>query len=982
MSEFFLTIVNMSISASWIILAVLLLRLLLKKAPKWITVLLWGIVAVRLICPFTIESVISLIPSAETISPQVLAENPEINTGFPVLNNTINPIIQGSTVTVAPEKSINALKLFVLIFSRVWVIGIAAMLLYTFISYFRVNWKIGTAVLLRDNIFQSENIVSPFVLGIIKPKIYLPFNMNEQEMSHVIAHEQAHIRRKDHWWKPFGFLLLALHWFNPLMWLGYVLLCRDIELACDEKVIKELNTEQKADYSQALLTCSVNRRMIAACPLAFGEVGVKNRVKSVLNYKKPAFWIIIIAIVTSIVVAVCFLTNPATNTLENIEFLNFDARRQNTVSVLVSDGETYTPVGAVNQDLLNELCSIKISKNEISLNRGEDRDKSHTLVLQTAEDTEPTIYSYVEGLHIHFNSTFTSVWVNNSVKPTLSYRVINPQKAKQIYEDIANFAGAEKLTWTYQPMLSFTGHSFKGFLFDFDYTHIEASCTGGEFCNLDVDGQSYGTKMRFENENTVYWTPKEAVIEKIPQKSEVTLEIYNDETQVHKCTIVFECVSRDAASAEFEIYLKVPGGLKMVSSDGRVKLVKQSTISNVGRADGPVNMVVTAEMEQLKSKFPNYFELTTSKGLEVYIWQMAEGSYSCGLLPGKNLNYTQEELWNLHKSSASLDEMRAIIADYMVNGNVPKSNIVIQAIGMPHSSYAYTIDDEYRRKLNELFWSEIPIVENTKYSPIIDTATFDIDGDGKNEQCSLSYGPTSGLFTFILSVSENGKLEYYNIYNGLAGEMSFETTTAGTKLHLIPQGESEPIDYSFSVKDGNIVLTANGENVAYWGEQGVNSKYEPKRISDLNTAIAEVLNEKYRAEKPDGLIHIENYYLLANETASGTPLKGNSGHMEIANVYLLVYHMKYSVNGEHLEEHEGDFVPTAITFAIDKNGEYTLEDYWTPQTGANFEKDVRSKFPGSSATEALNTEKYAEDLIKESWRLANEALQKTKESTN
>lgn len=249
MSEFFLNIVNMSISASWIVLAVLLLRLLLKKAPKWITVLLWGIVAVRLICPFTIESVMSLIPSAETISPQVLIENPEINTGFPILNNTINPIIQESTVTIAPEKSINSLQLFVLIFSKVWVIGIAAMLLYTVISYFKVKWKIGTAVLLRDNIFQSENVVSPFVLGIIKPKIYLPFNMNEQDMEHVIAHENAHIRRKDHWWKPFGFLLLALHWFNPLMWLGYVLLCRDIELACDEKVVKEFNNEQKADYS-------------------------------------------------------------------------------------------------------------------------------------------------------------------------------------------------------------------------------------------------------------------------------------------------------------------------------------------------------------------------------------------------------------------------------------------------------------------------------------------------------------------------------------------------------------------------------------------------------------------------------------------------------------------------------------------------------------------------------------------------------------
>lgn len=974
MSEFFLTIVNMSISASWIVLAVLLLRLLLKKAPKWITVLLWGIVAVRLICPFTIESVMSLIPSAETISPEIMMDRtPEINSGIPILNNTINPVISESFAP-DPATSANPLQLWIPTFAVIWIVGIMGMLLYTLISFIRVKRKVETAVLLRDNIFQSENVISPFVLGIIRPKIYLPFKMNEQDMEHVIAHEEAHIRRKDHWWKPLGFLILTLHWFNPLMWLGYVLLCRDIELACDEKVIKELNTEQKADYSQALLTCSVNRRMIAACPLAFGEVGVKNRVKSVLNYKKPAFWIIIVAIVASIVVAVCFLTNPASNTLENIEFLNFEARRQSTVSVLVSDGETYTSVGAVSEDLLKELCDIKISKNEVSRNRSEDRDKSYTLVLQTAKEVEPTIYSYVEGWHIHFNSSFTSVWVENGVKPTLSYRVINPQKAKQIYEDIANFAGAEKLTWTYHPMLSYTGHSFKAFLFDFDYTHVEAICTKGEFCSLDVEGQPRGTEMRFENGKAVYWTPTEAVIEKVPQKSEVTLAVYNDETQIHKCTVIFECISRDAGSAEFEIYLKVSDGLQMVSFGDGIKLVKQSSISNVGGADGPENVVVTVDMDKLKAKFPNYFNLPTTKGLEVYVWQMAENSYSCGLLSGKNIGYTQEELWDLHKSSATLDEMRAIVADYMVNGGVAKSSIVIQAIGMPHSSYAYTIDDEYRQKLNELFWSEIPIVENTKYSTIIDTATFDIDGDGKNEQCSLSYGPTSGLFTFILSVSENGKLEYYNIYNGLAGEMSFETTTNGTKLHLIPQGESKPIDYSFSVKDGNIVLAANDEDVAYWGEQGINSKYAPKAISDLNTAIAKVLKEKYQAVDPDGLLHIETYYLLANETASGTPLKGNSGHMEIANVYLLVYHMKYSVGGGHLEEVEGGFVPTAMTFIVNENGEYTLDKYWTPQAGTNYENDIRAKFPGESASEALNTEKYAEDLIKESWRLANETL--------
>ena len=313
MSEIFLKIINMSISASYILLAVLLLRLLLKKAPKWITVVLWGIVAVRLVCPFSIESVLSLIPSSEVVSPTIMTDKtPTINTGIPIINSTLNPVISDS-FTPNPGDSANPLQIWIPVLTTIWIIGMVALLIYTVISYAKVKRKIGTAVLLRDNIYQSENVVSPFVLGIIKPKIYLPFNMNENDMEHVVAHEMAHIRRKDHLWKPLGFFLLTLHWFNPLMWLGYVLLCRDIELACDEKVIKELDHDARADYSQALLTCSINRRMIAACPLAFGEVGVKDRVKSVFNYKKPAFWIIIAAVVACVAVAVCFLTNPREN---------------------------------------------------------------------------------------------------------------------------------------------------------------------------------------------------------------------------------------------------------------------------------------------------------------------------------------------------------------------------------------------------------------------------------------------------------------------------------------------------------------------------------------------------------------------------------------------------------------------------------------------------------------------------------------------
>ena len=310
MNELFLKIINMSISASWLVLAVLILRFVLKKAPKWINVLLWGIVAIRLICPFSFESTLSLIPSAETIPLNIgMDTTPTINSGISAINNAVNPIISQSNTPMAGA-SVNLLQITIGIYEYIWIFGMIALALYTAISYWRLHRKVDTAVRYKDNIFQSENVSFPFVLGIIKPRIYLPFKMNGQYLEYVVAHEQAHICRKDHWWKPLGFLLLMIHWFNPLMWLAYVLLCRDIELACDEKVIKELGNEQRGDYTQALVACSVNRRMIAACPLAFGEVSVKERVKSVMNYKKPAFWVIIISVIVCVGVAVCFLTNP------------------------------------------------------------------------------------------------------------------------------------------------------------------------------------------------------------------------------------------------------------------------------------------------------------------------------------------------------------------------------------------------------------------------------------------------------------------------------------------------------------------------------------------------------------------------------------------------------------------------------------------------------------------------------------------------
>ena len=325
MTDLFLKILNMSISAGWLVLVVVFLRFLLKKSPKWINVLLWGMVAIRLVCPISLESVFSLIPSTETVSPEIMLDpTPEIHSGISSVNSIVNPIIAAS-FTPQPLTSANPLQIWIPVASCLWSLGIYILLIYTAVSYLRLRRRVSTAVHLRDNIYQTEQIPSPFVLGILRPRIYLPFALSEEDLPHVIAHEQTHIHRRDHWWKPLGFLLLTIHWFNPLMWLAYILLCRDIELACDEKVIKALGRDQRADYSQALLKCSVSRKMITACPLAFGEVGVKQRVKNVLNYKKPAFWVILVSVIICILVAVCFLTDPVAKNTPDIIFHSIQA---------------------------------------------------------------------------------------------------------------------------------------------------------------------------------------------------------------------------------------------------------------------------------------------------------------------------------------------------------------------------------------------------------------------------------------------------------------------------------------------------------------------------------------------------------------------------------------------------------------------------------------------------------------------------------
>ena len=305
----FTEILNLSISASFLVLAVVLLRLVLKGAPKAFHCALWALVALRLLCPVSFESELSLLPSREVIPQEYLTMEPDRSDAPARLEIVTNPVYD-SPVTIQTDATVDRVQSWDLMATLVWLTGMAAMGIYALYSYLSLRFRVRLAGWVRENVYDCDELSSPFILGILRPRIYLPSGLDEDTKTHVLAHERAHLKRLDHLWKPLGFGLLTVHWFNPVMWLAYILLCRDIELACDERVIRKLDRGSIRAYSEALVRCSVNHRMIAACPLAFGEVGVRSRIRTMLRYKKPGFWILLTAVVAGIALAVCFLTDP------------------------------------------------------------------------------------------------------------------------------------------------------------------------------------------------------------------------------------------------------------------------------------------------------------------------------------------------------------------------------------------------------------------------------------------------------------------------------------------------------------------------------------------------------------------------------------------------------------------------------------------------------------------------------------------------
>lgn len=310
MTGVFLRMVNMSITAGYLILAVLVLRLILRKVSKNLLIWLWGLVGLRLMLPVSLESALSLIPKGDPIPQDIsVVSAPAIDTGVPFIDRAVNPVI-AENLTPAVTASVNPMQVLLGVLCIVWLAGAAAMLLYAAVSYLRLARRVRVSLRLEGNLYLCDGISTPFILGIVRPGIYLPSDMDQAQQSYVLKHEHAHLRHHDNWWKPLGFVLLAVYWFHPLVWAAYLLFCRDLEMACDERAVQDLDDAGKKAYSYALLSCAASGQSFAACPVAFGENSVKSRIKNVLHFKKASLWVAAAVLAITTVAAVCFLTNP------------------------------------------------------------------------------------------------------------------------------------------------------------------------------------------------------------------------------------------------------------------------------------------------------------------------------------------------------------------------------------------------------------------------------------------------------------------------------------------------------------------------------------------------------------------------------------------------------------------------------------------------------------------------------------------------
>ncbi len=432
MENIFITALNMSITASYFVIALIVFRAIFRKVPKWILCILWGLSGLRLILPFSFESILSLIPSKETIPVEIIyQQEPHITSGIPALNYSINPIIS-DTFAPAPGDSVNPLQILTAVFSFIWIAGIIVMLSYMLISFILLSKQTKESLKTSDEVYLCDLIPSPFILGIIKPKIFLPSDISDEEIGIIISHEKAHIRRGDHIWKPLAFILLAFYWFNPVIWAAYIFLCRDIEAACDERVLNEHGHDIRKLYSETLLAFSAPKKLINVCPLAFGETGVKTRIKNILHYKKPTTWLIITAVITSLVLTICFISDPKSKRIDDIDAYSYIFKDVEKIQLFIGSDYVYTTEDP--SDELRQIKKIILEKTPVQESRDNNRSKTYRIEIN-------------DSVSINIDDSFQILWLDDNIRPSYSYKIKNPDILRNLFT-IENYTQSTLTSFT------------------------------------------------------------------------------------------------------------------------------------------------------------------------------------------------------------------------------------------------------------------------------------------------------------------------------------------------------------------------------------------------------------------------------------------------------------------------------------------------------------------------------------------------------
>ena len=791
MEHIFIDLLNISITAGYLVLAILLLRPLLRKAPKFIRCVLWGLVGLRLAFPFSVESILSLIPSAETVPPGILySSQPSIHSGIPLMNSVVNPILSESMAPTVGN-SVNPMQVVMTVGSWVWIAGMVILLLYAGISYTRLRFKLREAVYEGENTWVCDHIDSAFLLGLFRPRIFLPSALNGQDKEYVIAHERAHLGRKDHWWKPFGFLLLTVYWFNPLMWVAYILLCRDIEFACDEKVIRQLGTDCKKSYSEALINCSVSKKSISACPVAFGEEGVPGRIRSILNYKKPAFWIILIAVILCIAVAVCFLTVPQKDVqlfgaryetgqclFSAVVSADKETDSNNLVFDIHNDGQLYKEYDEINRDYLgvlyhspytlDTLNNVLVSQGASSVSL--DTVKESYILQDSAKKTEYVFFTHADGsitaVSFFSDGTVMSIFTLNqidgcfysksnhydtiigyptevnedkgymSVTVTQSDSMFDNCPIKVFYAGDKSLEG-QKISIAYYgiaiatsdyhahipnvyfvtPYLNYS-YVFKGTVIEIQEDAVlvepaeweDARNTSDVFVVRHADPAQF----RMGEQVTVYYDRIEELDPAIiPYPCTISTQVTSSDLfsttsgfvdgqtvcDIDKDGMIeYCCVTRHPLTGlnvmavyayengvlDYFDYF-IPGEASEFSfrenQDGTLSILSENPERVFSLAVQGSRLIVTDEeneplpywgdastevatLQDVISKYPDFLNLSTANGLEVYVWK--NGDWRCGLRSGSSQAPTLKELWAF-KDGATLEEMAVILSIYSIS---------------------------------------------------------------------------------------------------------------------------------------------------------------------------------------------------------------------------------------------------------------------------------------------------------------------------